>query len=87
MRRLTVQNEGYESEASRQELIDTLGRYEDFAQSLITLQKQTSLELETLKAQDKTKTLRFREAFGQKIWTQALLNQLVKWGFVSKEEL
>ncbi|MBN2851017.1 MAG: hypothetical protein JXK92_10170 [Erysipelotrichaceae bacterium] len=77
--RLIQTDEGYSGDA-----IALLGRFEDFYQDLILDQKNISNQLEALRMLEKTKTLRYRELFTQKLINQSILLHLEKYGL--KEE-
>ncbi|HAM64131.1 MAG: hypothetical protein A2Y20_00040 [Firmicutes bacterium GWF2_51_9] len=77
--RLIQTDEGYFGDA-----IALLGRFEDFYQDLILDQKNISNQLEALRMLEKTKTLRYRELFTQKLINQSILLHLEKYGL--KEE-
>ncbi len=77
--RLIQTDEGYAGDA-----IALLGRFEDFYQDLITDQKNILIQLDALRMSEKTKTLRYRELFTQKLFNQSFLLHLEKYGL--KEE-
>lgn len=77
--RLVQTGEGYIGDA-----IDVLARFEEFYQDLITDQKNISDQLDALRLSEKTKTLRYRELFTQKLINQSFLLHLEKYGL--KEE-
>ena len=77
--RLIQTDEGYFGDA-----IALLGRFEEFYQDLILDQKNISNQLEALRMLEKTKTLRYRELFTQKLINQSILLHLEKYGL--KEE-
>ncbi len=77
--RIIQTGEGYTGDA-----IDVLARFEDFYQDLITDQKNISDQLEVLRMSEKTKTLRYKELFTQKLINQSFLLHLEKYGL--KEE-
>ncbi|MEF9920649.1 MAG: hypothetical protein RR741_05990, partial [Erysipelotrichaceae bacterium] len=56
---------------------ERLNSFEKMLEDIILQQIEISLELEELRLADKTKTLRFRELVGNKLWNQDLI-QLYK---------
>ncbi|MEG0265963.1 MAG: hypothetical protein RR641_08295, partial [Erysipelotrichaceae bacterium] len=56
---------------------ERLNSFEKMLEDIILQQKEIPLELEELRLAGKTKTLRFRELVGKKLWNQDLI-QLYK---------
>lgn len=71
---LTVSHDvnGYTGEA-----ITKLAKFENIYEDLITSQSEISKQLEKLRNEEKTKTVRFRELMGKKM-TDALIIELFK---------
>jgi hypothetical protein len=58
-----------------------LARFEDFYHDLLSDQIEIARQLEELKTMEKTKTLRYKELFTQKLINQNFLIHLRKYGF------
>lgn len=65
-----------------QEAIDRLAMYENMHETLIQNQTRIHTTLDQLRAADKTKTLKFREMFGQKVMNEMFLSLLKEKGIV-----
>lgn len=63
-------------EASEQDALRRLRQYEDLHQSLETQLSDTLQKLNSLRAQDKTKTVTYRQLLGQKMTLRDLLSRM-----------
>lgn len=63
-------------EASEQDALRRLRQYEDLHQSLETQLSDTLQKLDSLRAQDKTKTVTYRQLLGQKMTLRDLLSRM-----------
>ncbi len=87
MKRLTqASNKLYVSSVSNQTLIDRLGLYEDMQEAIELEDKRIEADLAALRQQDKTKTARFREAFGRRLMHQSVLNWLKKFHLYEEDK-
>lgn len=83
MNRLTTRKEpdSYQVDPSHiEEAIQRLGRYEDILEAFLYKQESIKSEMETLRAQGKMKTGRFRELLGRKVLNQSVLEQFWERG-------
>lgn len=60
--------------------IDRLGRFEDFCEAVAARQEAAIRELDTLRAQGKTKSVRFRKLLAQKLTDANILGLLELYG-------
>lgn len=66
---------GYSGEA-----VDKLAKFENFYEDLISKQETYTQELDQLRGEDKTRTVKFRQTFANKLTNQDLLILLKKYG-------
>jgi len=85
MKRLTQKAiKTYTSSASAQELCDRLAQYEDMQEAIEQEDKMIEEDLESLRLLDKTKSARFREAFGHRLMHQTVMQWLKKFRLLDK---
>lgn len=81
MKRLTYQECGvWKSDATREELLERLGRYETMHGELIENVASIQTEMQTMQREGKAKTLRFKEVMIQKLNHQNLLRWMKQYG-------
>lgn len=61
--------------------IDRLGRFEDFFFGIKNQLESIDSELQSLRDADKTKTVRYRELFGNKLMLNQVMTYLRHYGF------
>jgi hypothetical protein len=66
---------GYSGEA-----VDKLAKFENFYEDLLAKQETYIRELDQLRSEDKTRTVKFRQTFANKLINQDLLILLKKYG-------
>lgn len=62
------------------EAVDKLAKFENFYEDLISKQETYTQELDQLRAEDKTRSVKFRQTFANKLINQDLLILLKKYG-------
>jgi len=62
-------------------VIDRLGRFEDFYFGIKNQLESIDCELQSLRDADKTKTVRYRELFGNKLMLNQVMTYLRHYGF------
>ena len=63
-----------------QDVIDRLGRFEDFWDKLSADQAEIIRQMEALRQQEKTKTVQFRELMGKKMMNSSLFARFRFYG-------
>ncbi|CEG28839.1 hypothetical protein [Bacillus sp. B-jedd] len=63
-----------------QDVIDRLAQFENFHEALLSQQLELEKELEKLRADDKTRTVRFKQLLANKLTNQNILIQLKTFG-------
>lgn len=84
MKRLTIQDgKNYHlanTGSIEQEAVDKLAKFENFHEALLSEQLKLEKELEKLRAEDKTRTVRFKQLLANKLTNQNILIQLKTFG-------
>jgi len=84
MKRLTIQDGKIYHFAKggniEQEAVDKLAKFENFHEALLSQQLELEKELEKLRAEDKTRTVRFKQLLANKLTNQNILIQLKTFG-------
>ena len=75
MKRLTTRTPDGVTVSDLSAALERLAAWEDILEELVAEREQIALELEALRAQGKTKSLRFKEQFARKIPNREMLSR------------